>query len=65
MFSDFALNLGKIFFLSVKVLGNVGITFFFREIFFENFDLFFCETFLENFLIFFFTKFFGFEIILG
>ena len=68
MFSDFALNSGKKkkIFLSVKVLGKVGITFFFREIFFfENFYLFFCKNFLENFLNFFFTKLFGFEIILG
>ena len=69
MFSDFALNSGKKknFFLSVKVLGKVGITFFFENFFFlKIFIYFFLRKFFGKFSeFFFFTKFFWFEIILG
>ena len=59
MFSNFARNSGKKKILSVKVLGKVGITFFFFEkFFFENFYLFFLRKFFGKFSGFFFHKIF-------
>ena len=71
MFSDFALNSGKnkkFFFVSENFGKSWNNLLFFSRnfFFFENFNsIFFCENFLKNFLNFFFTKFFGFETILG
>ena len=57
MFSDFALNSGKKknFFLSVKVLGKVGITFFFAKLFYL---FIFLRKFFGKFSEFFFYKIF-------
>ena len=62
VFFDFALNSGtkKYFFLSMKILGKVGITFFSR-----NFFKFFCKIFCKIFRKFFFYKIYGLETLLG